>query len=229
MSQKSILPFCLLFDSDGTLVDSELLNCEAMSAELASSGINESPEYLLHHYRGYMFSAVLDELQQKHAIVLDTEFNQRFRQRAAEHFVGRLQPVAGITESLLQLKNPMCVVSNGPVSKLELALRITDLAPFFNQNVFSAYTVGSWKPEPELFLYAARRMNFDVHRCIVIEDSRVGIEAASAAGMKSILYDPESLFKGTDTAAATLSISSMRDLPRAVQEVQDAVLRAGRV
>ena len=91
---------CLLFDSDGTLVDSELLNCQAMSAELAFSDIHESPEELLHRYRGFRFSAVLDELQLKHEIVLDDEFNQRFRQRAARHFEGRLQPVADVAESL---------------------------------------------------------------------------------------------------------------------------------
>lgn len=220
MSQKSIQPCCLLFDSDGTLVDSELLNCEAMSAELAGSGIQESPDHLLHHYRGYMFSAVLDELQKKHGVALDTEFNQRFRQRAAEHFVGRLRPIAGIVESLQQLQNPMCVVSNGPVSKLELALRLTSLASFFTENVFSAYTVGSWKPEPELFFHAARKMGFDVQQCIVIEDSRVGIEAAVAAGMRSILYDPESLIQEAGTFAPSLTISSMTELPRAVHQLQ---------
>ncbi len=221
MSQNPNQSFCLLFDSDGTLVDSELLNCEAMSAELALSGIDESPGYLLHHYRGYMFSAVLDELQQKHDIDLDADFNQRFRQRAALHFEGRLQPVAGIVESLRQLSNAMCVVSNGPESKLELALRITGLASFFGDEVYSAYTVGSWKPEPGLFLYASRKMGFDAKRCIVVEDSRVGIEAACAAGMSSILYKPELTSADAGISAATITISSMTELPRAVQEIQD--------
>jgi len=220
MSQDIKQPFCLLFDSDGTLVDSELLNCEAMSAELADSGIRETPEYLLGHYRGYMFSAVLDELQQKHRVILDTEFNQRFRQRAASHFVGRLQPVAGIVDSLELLPNPMCVVSNGPVSKLDLALSVTGLTPFFAENVFSAYTVGSWKPQPDLFLYAARKMNFDVSHCIVIEDSRVGIEAASAAGMKSILYDEDAHCQEWGIFAPTLTISTMEELPDAVHKIQ---------
>jgi len=227
MSQNSNQSFCLLFDSDGTLVDSELLNCEAMSAELACSGIYESPDDLLFRYRGYMFSAVLDELQDKHKVVLDTEFNQRFRQRAARHFEGRLQPVGGIVESLKRLPNPVCVVSNGPESKLELALRITGLAAFFNHNVFSAYTVGSWKPEPGLFLYAAGKMGFDVNRCIVIEDSRVGIEAACAAGMKSIFYSPEPLPADTFSSVPSVVISSMTELPGAVQQVQGDTSAAG--
>ena len=211
---------CLLFDSDGTLVDSELLNCQAMSAELAFSDIHESPEELLHRYRGFRFSAVLDELQLKHEIVLDDEFNQRFRQRAARHFEGRLQPVADVAESLGQLANPMCVVSNGPEDKIALAMQITGLSKFFNENVFSAYTVGSWKPDPQLFLYAARTMGFDSSQCIVIEDSHVGIEAACRAGMRSILYNPEQ--HDELNSAATMIISSMAELPHALQVVQDA-------
>lgn len=216
--------YCLLFDSDGTLVDSELLNCEAMSAELASAGIHESADYLLRNYRGYMFSAVLEELQQKHGVTLDGEFNQRFRARAARHFEGRLQPIAGIVESLHKLQNPMCVASNGPESKLELALQLTGLTSFFGANIFSAYTVGSWKPEPGLFLHAAYKMGFEVSRCVVVEDSRVGIEAAIAAGMKSILYSPErgEAAAEADVSSATLTITSMADLPRAVRELSSS-------
>lgn len=217
MGQKNTDTHCLLFDSDGTLVDSELLNCEAMSAELACSGIVEAAEDLLHRYRGYMFSAVLDELQQRHSVSLDAGFNQRFRQRAAEIFERRLEPIPNIDESLQQLQNPMCVVSNGPESKLELALRVTRLNHHFKQ-VFSAYTVGVWKPDPGLFQHAAQVMDFEAERCIVIEDSRVGVEAASAAGMKSILYRPEPVDLGA--VKPTRVIDSMKHLPEAVFEVQ---------
>jgi HAD superfamily hydrolase (TIGR01509 family) len=220
MRETSNDTFCLLFDSDGTLVDSELLNCEAMSAELAVSGIVEHPEHLLHNFRGYMFSAVLDELQQKHQIELDDGFNQRFRERAAEHFVGRLQPVTGVPGSLAQLSNPMCVVSNGPESKLELALRLTGLNSHFD-HVFSAYTVGSWKPEPDLFHHAAEQMGYAADRCIVVEDSRVGIEAACAAGMKSILYSPEPPGSEPHVSAASIVIASMAELPDAVFHLQN--------
>lgn len=226
MTETTNGSFCLLFDSDGTLVDSELLNCEAMAAELACSGIIEKPERLLHHFRGYMFSAVLEELQHKHEIELDEGFNQRFRERAARHFVGRLQPVDGILQSLPQLSNPMCVVSNGPENKLELALRITGLSSYF-ERVFSAYTVGSWKPEPDLFLHAAGQMGFAADRCIVVEDSRVGIEAACAAGMKSILYSPESAAAEPHVAAATMVIASMAELPQAVHQLQNGHGKSG--
>jgi HAD superfamily hydrolase (TIGR01509 family) len=220
MDNKNTNTHCLLFDSDGTLVDSELLNCEAMSAELACSGIVEAADDLLHRYRGFMFSAVLDELQRRHNISLDAEFNQRFRQRAAEIFERRLEPIANIDKALQQLQNPMCVVSNGPESKLELALRVTRLNHHFEQ-VFSAYTVGSWKPDPGLFQHAARVMAFDAEHCIVIEDSRVGVEAASAAGMKSILYLPEPMDLGS--IRPTRVIDSMKHLPEAVYEVQREV------
>lgn len=214
---------CLLFDSDGTLVDSELLNCEAMSLELGQSGIFEAADDLLHDYRGFMFSAVLDELQEKHDIRLDRDFVQRFRDRAAAHFVGRLQPVSGVAEALARLSQPMCVVSNGPENKIELALKITGLREFFENRVFSAYTVGSWKPAPGLFQHAAGEMGFPANRCIVVEDSRVGIEAACAAGMKSILYCPDDntdLVEQSGSALPSSVIRSMSELPDAIEALR---------
>ena len=48
----------------------------------------------------------------------------------------------------------------------------------------------SFKPDPGLFLHAARKMGFEPHQCVVVEDSLVGIQAAKAAGMVALLYSP---------------------------------------
>lgn len=204
---------CLLFDNDGTLVDSEFLNCEAMAAELLDSGIIEDPKHLYHTYSGWQFSAVLDGLQKHHDQQLDDGFTDRFRQRAGLHFEGRLKAIAFIPEVLEQLDHPMCVASNAPMAKIQQAMRITGLAGFFGSSIYSAYDINSWKPNPGLFLHAARQMGFDPDDCVVIEDSAVGVTAALAAGIDVVHYDPQYSSRPT---AGVVVIHSMHELPVAV-------------
>ncbi len=207
---------CIIFDSDGTLVDSELLNCQALSAELGESGIDIGARELLDSYRGWQLSAELEELQQRHGVALDIAFVDRFRDRALALFTKQLQPIAGVAQALRQLSQPLCVASNGPAEKLRLALVVTALDQYFGDNVFSAYDVGIFKPDPGLFLYAANAMGYAPADCIVVEDSEVGIQAAHAAGMRSVFYNPEQLsFAVPDTA---IEITTMDSLVASVQQ-----------
>ena len=68
---------------------------------------------------------------------------------------------------------------------------ISDVTKFFKDKIFSAYEVGAWKPEPGLFLHAAKAMNVDPADCWVVEDSTVGIQAANNANMKCVHYSPD--------------------------------------
>jgi beta-phosphoglucomutase-like phosphatase (HAD superfamily) len=63
-------------------------------------------------------------------------------------------------------------------------LKLTQLFDCFEGRIFSAYEIGSWKPDPGLFLHAARTLEVDPSRCVVVEDSESGIRAARAAGMR---------------------------------------------
>ncbi len=207
---------CLLFDSDGTLVDSELLNNEALSAELADCGINDSAESLVHRYRGWNFHKVVPDLQRRHDVQLDDAFTARFRQRASDHFAQHLRPVAGIEGALSRLEHPKCVVSNAPLAKIRHVMEITGLGVHFSDRLFSAYEIDSWKPSPELFLHAASAMGFAADQCIVVEDSEVGVEAAYRAGIPVILYDPVGSAQNPN---ATATIASMDLLPEAVADL----------
>ncbi|UES60287.1 HAD-IA family hydrolase (plasmid) [Roseibium aggregatum] len=79
------------------------------------------------------------------------------------------------------------------------AVKVSGLAKYFGSNLFSSYVVGSWKPEPGLFLHAARTMGFAPNSCIVVEDSSVGIQAAKAVGMVAMHYAPDSIEKSDVT------------------------------
>src|SRR5690606_4399893 len=93
-------------------------------------------------------------------------------------------------EMLNTLEFPFCIASSGPPEKIKHALTVTQLAPFFGERFFSSYIVGSWKPDPGLFLHAAAAMGFAPANCVVVEDSRVGLEAAASAGMHAPHFAP---------------------------------------
>jgi len=85
---------------------------------------------------------------------------------------------------------PSCVASNGPKEKIECTLGATGLDRFFAGRIFSAYELQRFKPDPELYLHAARALGVAPERCIVMEDSITGATAGVDAGMRVIAYTP---------------------------------------
>jgi HAD superfamily hydrolase (TIGR01509 family) len=93
-------------------------------------------------------------------------------------------------DALESIQLPKCVASSGPMEKIRQALQVTNLANYFRDDIFSSYDIQSWKPEPDLFLWAANAMGIAPSKCAVVEDSPAGIEAAKRAGMIPFLYAP---------------------------------------
>ncbi|WP_017842806.1 HAD-IA family hydrolase [Methylotuvimicrobium buryatense] len=177
---------CVIFDLDGTLVDSEGL-CNQAFLDLLPQ-LNETVASLTQRYRGKKLAQILADLERRLCQELPDAFEQQYRQRVAELFSHELKPIPGVPEMLEGMNFPKCIASSGPPLKIRQALQVSGLAPYFGDNLFSSYEVGSWKPEPGLFQYAAKAMGFLPGQCIVIEDSEVGIEAAAAAGMRAFQY-----------------------------------------
>jgi beta-phosphoglucomutase-like phosphatase (HAD superfamily) len=103
-----------------------------------------------------------------------------------------------------------------------LSLEATGLASLFGANIFSATQVAHGKPAPDLYLFASRRMGIAPERCVVVEDSALGVTAGRAAGMKVIGFTGAA--HATPDAAQRLAaagacsvISSMVDLPATVE------------
>lgn len=124
------------------------------------------------------------ELEAMRGSPLPATFIEEAKQRQNVAMIERLQPVEGALELLGAMHLPYCMGSNGPRAKMELTLGTTGLLHFFKDNIFSAYEVGAWKPDPELFLHAARHYGIAPEHCAVIEDSLPGILAGVAAGMQ---------------------------------------------
>ncbi len=106
-----------------------------------------------------------------------------FRQEVARLFDAELQPIAGARELLAQMDAPMCTVSNGPVSKMQHSLGLTDMLSYFDDRLFSGYDIQRWKPDPAIVFHAAEQMQVPVERCILVDDSVAGAQAGIAAGI----------------------------------------------
>ncbi|MGY6275248.1 HAD-IA family hydrolase [Methylomonas sp. MgM2] len=177
---------CVIFDLDGTLVDSEAL-CNQAFLDLLPQ-LNETVDALMLRYRGKKLAAILADIENRLGRKLPEAFEQYYRKRVSELFCSELKPMPGAIEMLDALNLPKCIASSGPMPKIRQSLEISGLASYFGENLFSSYDVGSWKPEPGLFQHAAKAMGFAPAQCAVIEDSDVGIEAAMAAGMRAYRY-----------------------------------------
>ena len=76
------------------------------------------------------------------------------------------------------------MASSGPVEKIRLNLEVAGLLDKFENKLFSSYQIKSWKPEPGIFLHAAKEMGFEVENCVVIEDSKAGVIAGKRGGFE---------------------------------------------
>lgn len=180
LTRKSSL---VIFDCDGVLVDSEDLGNQVFAEMLANHGYQISADESKRRFRGMELAKCLEILQRETGIRLPASFEKDFRQRMSLVFRTQLQPVAGAPQLVRSMRVPFCVASSGPRQKIEENLRTTNLYPHFADNIFSAYEVGSWKPDPGLFLAAANRFSVAPEECIVVEDSLVGVSAGLEANM----------------------------------------------
>jgi HAD superfamily hydrolase (TIGR01509 family) len=174
----------VIFDCDGTLVDSVTLATEVLVAYLADLGHAVSASDVGEGFACGRMSEFLIDLERSLGCVLPDDFVGELRRRRDEAMRARLRPIDGARELLAGLTVPVAVASNGPREQTALSLELTGLLPFFSGRVFSAYDVGSWKPDPGLLLHAATQLGVEPARCLVVEDAGPGVEAALAAGMR---------------------------------------------
>lgn len=181
---------CVIFDCDGTLVDSERLCCQALVNVFNRHGAQLTMQECLAHYKGGKRADILIDTKKLMNIhvpidVLEPEYRQEVRQL----FIRHLKPMDGAIRLLefFDVYNiEYCVVSNGPRDKIEHALELTGLSEAFKGKVFSAFEANSWKPEPDLLMYCAMNMGFLPGDCLYVDDTPKGVEAGLNAGIKTV-------------------------------------------
>lgn len=181
----------VIFDCDGTLVDSEFIGNRVLSESISELGLDLSIEECIARFTGCKMANCLSELESDLGKPLPDGFTETIRDRTAKAFRLDLQAFVGVEQVLKRLKVPICVASSGPIEKIKLSLTHTNLIQYFRDRIFSSYEIGIWKPDPGLFIHAATQMGIAPQNCLVVEDSRPGFQAAEAAGMKLLKFQPE--------------------------------------
>ena len=210
----------VIFDCDGVLVDSETLENQVFVECVADLGLDLTLAEAVELYKGRKLAECIADVEERLGRGVPDSFVPDFRARSAKVFQNHLQPIPGV-EAVIQavqaLSVPFCVASSGPREKIEANLSTTGLLSYFEESIVSAYEVGSWKPDPGLFLHAARTLGVAPQTCAVIEDSLPGVQAGVAAGMTVFGY-------ARDTEAETLAAAGaqvfqdMAQLPVLLQE-----------
>ena len=182
-------PFALLWDLDGTLVDSEPAHAAAFDAALAELGLRVAPDFharMVGVNEADVHAALIAETGARLALA-DWSARKWAHYRHHATAIGRRAPVARVAEHWAKHGAPSAIVSNSTADEVALALLATGLDAVFATTV-SLGDVARGKPDPEGYLQGAARLGVAPSICLVVEDSDVGAAAGAAAGMRVIFH-----------------------------------------
>ncbi|CAF0802858.1 unnamed protein product [Adineta steineri] len=185
----------ILFDLDGTLVDSDPIHFEAWQKILAEINVNEpliDRKFFDKHISGRLNADItrefFPELSEEEQEKMATKKELLFRQLAKE----KLQPTRGLDKILKYIeqnrsKLKIGLATNAPrlIVDFELGVVNLDEKKFFDAALV-AEEFGVGKPKPDIYIELARRLNVDKNSCIIFEDSISGVQAGVAANIKTI-------------------------------------------
>ncbi|MFP7672675.1 HAD family hydrolase [Marivita sp. S0852] len=176
----------VIFDFDGVVADSEVISLSTLQQALADFGIDMTPEAVRKRFLGTSMKTMLDYVGTLNPTRPVAEFPDHWQATLFQQFERHLVPVPGVVPLVDQLdaaRIGYCIASSSSFTRLGVALDAMSLTARFS-HVFSAEQVVRGKPAPDLFLYAAGQLDVAPSRCLVIEDSPFGVQAAKAADMR---------------------------------------------
>jgi HAD superfamily hydrolase (TIGR01509 family) len=201
----------VLWDMDGTLIDSAEDHWSAWRDTMTAEGIPITHEQFMVSF-GQRNDAVLPawlgasstpERVERIGLVKEANYRRRVRQHGTPVIPGAIQLLRRLREQgWLQ-----AIASSAPRLNIDVVLDVLGLAPLF-QAVVAAEDVEHGKPDPQVFLTAAARLNVAPSRAVVLEDGRAGLEGARRAGMRSI-----GLSRDGTALAADLVVRSLEQIP----------------
>lgn len=202
-----------VFDMDGTLTDSEpLINASAISM-LREYGVEARPEDFI-PFIGTGEDRYLGGVAEKYGLRLDLkEAKRRTYEIYLEMVPTRLKAYPGVNEIFFACRNAglrMAVASSADLIKIVANLEHIGIPPAKWDAVVTAEDVERKKPDPAIFLAAARRLGLEPGQCAAVEDSPSGIEAATRAGMRCVAV--AQTHDGSFLGKAHLVRPSLRDV-----------------
>lgn len=176
----------LLFDNDGTVVDSEIIAVRSMLRMLEAHGLPMGEREYCQRFPGLTIRDILAILSNEHGISVSEETIQETRAEHIRLFDRELRAVPGMYTLFRKIKMPKSMVSNGSVRHVERSLRRVRLHHALDGHIFSAEQVSRPKPFPDVYQHALSVLQLQPDEVLVIEDSPVGVQSAKQAGLQVI-------------------------------------------
>ena len=218
----------IIFDCDGVLVDSEPLSMRIDVAIMTENGVAMTEAEAHARFVGKTFAAMIEEVTREHGVSFPNDASTQKDLRLLALYERELKAVSGVEDALRGMGlRRYSVASNSPAARVAAALRITGLTRYFGDRITTFEHVARPKPEPDVFIEAARRAGVRPDRCIVVEDSVTGVTAASRAGCRVLGFTgtnphPEHHALKLLDAGAALAFSRMAALPGMVDAFSNA-------
>jgi len=196
----------ILLDCDNTLVLSEDLAFEALAGLVneINGKYNVKTDYtgpqLMTEFVGQNFRGVLKGMESKHGYTLSEDTREEYVKMEEDRVIAKIkeagQPCVGANEALAKIyaedKYKMAVVSSSALRRVQVSIEKVDQAKYFKpEHVYSAATSlnpPTSKPDPAIYLHAAKEIGVDPKQCIAVEDSKSGTLSAVRAGIWTIAY-----------------------------------------
>ena len=211
----------IIFDMDGVLVDSEPFHVEIEKRMFKKMGLNITDE----EHAGYMGIAtdvMWAQIIKKRKLQWDVNEMTQLTINESKPFFNsleKIEPMTGIKDLLNKItewKIPIAVASSSDPETIRIILQKSGLEKYFSHAI-SSLEVGKSKPEPDVFIHAAKLLGAKPENCLVIEDSKNGIKAAKAAGMYCVAYSGLAA-ENQDQSQADLVIDDYSSLEKLLVE-----------
>lgn len=173
----------ILFDNDGTIVDSEVIAVRVMLQHLKTAGVEINQAVYSRRYPGLLEHDILSLISAEYGVSFSADFLYSVRIEQRHRLEQELRAIPGMTSLFRRLKIPKSMVSNGSVQHVVRSLRKVRLHGALDGHIFSAEQVARPKPHPDVYRHALSTLCLEPADVLVVEDSPVGVEAAKKAGL----------------------------------------------
>jgi len=180
----------LIFDCDGTVVDTMPVHYMAWCEALKGVGIH-MPEATFYSFAGMTSVAMIRALSKEQGVACDAEAVAHEKERIYVASIANCEPVHSVVAIARRErgKRKLAVASGGWKRVVKETLTVVGVEDWFDA-IVGADDVTHGKPAPDVFLLAAEKIGCAPGECVVYEDGELGFEAAKAAGMRSIDVRP---------------------------------------
>jgi len=214
----------VIFDMDGVILDSEPIHYRVEKAIMKENGF----DFQFEDHAGYVGQTtqdLWDDLCTKHHLPIGAEVLSAIDEKNYLNKLknGSIQPIAGVKELIESLHNDgikLIIASSAVRNNIEVVMDKFDIRKYFEGYV-SGQDVQKTKPNPEIFLKAAEKLDVSPEDCVVIEDAKHGVEAAKSAGMLCIAF--KNLNSGNqDLSKADVVVDRMEEIN--IEMIQNLII-----